>query len=48
MEQFGHKFGIQYNPNKTVHMVFNRLIKRSVTDKMEDQWHGPSHLCNKP
>ena len=31
MEQFGHKFGIQYNPNKTVYMVFNRLLKKKCS-----------------
>ena len=29
-------------------MFFNRLLKRSATDKMEDQSQGHLYLCNKP
>ena len=28
MENFGNKYGIMYNPDKTVYMIFNRLAKR--------------------
>ena len=45
--QFGTRFEIKFNPDKTIWMVFNSKIKRTVVESRRDSWQGELILDGK-
>ncbi|CAF0778861.1 unnamed protein product [Brachionus calyciflorus] len=44
---FGRKYEIKFNPDKTLYMIFNNHIKRTVKECNEDRWQGELELDGK-
>lgn len=46
-EQYGKKYGIKFNPEKTLVMVLNLDVTRSIDEIKSDTWQGPLVLDGK-
>jgi len=44
---YGNEYGIQFNPDKTLIVVFNLDCLRSIEDIKDDSWQGPFILDGK-
>ena len=44
---YGNEYGIQFNPDKTLKVVFNLDCSRSIEDIKNDIWQGPFKLDGK-